>query len=187
MERTNDIVLERLKVGARTALSPQMAHDLEVRMFEDVVSLAASNMILEMRSTVYAHRVDVDDQIVPFSKTVRVGGVVRLVPRVWLPHALTAIASVVGAVVFSSPAFALVAIVSAAIAIANRKPAVVEIEGEDVTVEGEVKVRAKFFNTFPDNTVVYPASLGSPVRIVQLDPPDVYYRHTDDLRGDADR
>lgn len=174
-------------------LSPQMLYDLEARMFEDVVSMAAQNMILEMRSTVYAHRVDVDDQIVPFSKTVQNKPTKFTIParrRLAIPHAAAALVLALAAVWNSSIGLgvaALAFVALAALAWREGAPYSINVDYPPVTVEGEVKVRAKFFNTFPDNKVVYPDTLGSPVRIVQLDPPDVYYRHTDDLRGDADR
>lgn len=186
----NSITLDRLKVYARQALSAQMAHDLEMRAFEEFVT---DRLIYELRSTVYAHCVGVEKTSVPFSKTVtRPPTKITIASkrRYAIPHAAAALVLALAAVWNTSIGLGIAALAFVALtALTWREgaPYDVVIEHPAVTVAGSVEIEDRLYDVFPDNTVVYPDTLGAAVKLVQPQSPEVFYRYTDDLRGDADR
>lgn len=173
MPEHDRIVLERIKYQARQVLGPQVAHDLEIR--RDVLPQMFDQMVFALRTQVYAHKLDHQDVAVPFERTetIKAPTAERRVPSsAW--YALAGL-MLCGAV-FAWPPLGLLAVGVAVLAWLDRPRSVEAIEH---TVHGEVVVHADFFNKFPDNSTVYPDSLGKPVQFIQLQPPEVRYWRDD--------
>jgi hypothetical protein len=163
------LILERIKVAARQVLGPQVAHDLKVQTWMEHMT---DQMVLELRTHVYAHKVDHQEVRVPFqrSETVTVPGSRRLL---WTYPLVALLGVLLGFAYESLPAFILSGAAALAFVIvhaSNPGPYNLTVEAK-----GEVVVERDQWNAFPDNTTVYPDSLGGPVQIAQIQTPAVYY------------
>lgn len=162
------ILLDKLKVAARQQIGPQVLHDMELRTHMDYMT---DRMIVDLRSHVYAHKVDSQEVTVPFSKT----ETISVAPRRYLWTFL--IASLLGlvltAVESSWPAFVMSCATALAFVIvhASNPPKTVTARAE-----GTVTVSRDQWNAFPDNSMVYPKTLGSPVELAIIQPPEIYYQ-----------
>lgn len=159
-----EITLEKMKIATNVRLAPQMMHDAELRAH--VVPDAVGMMLLEIRTFVYAERLECETVRVPFekaatetidqrpdlSKPLIVGGIVGGI----LLAASVAIASAV-----------LTAFVVAALGTAYVVLLLASQRSHRVTVTaraaGDVVVDVERFATFPDNQTIYPDSLGAVV------------------------
>jgi hypothetical protein len=54
----DELILHWRKVAAQTAITPQLAHDLDARMYQDIISWTGDRMFLQMQSRVLAEKVD---------------------------------------------------------------------------------------------------------------------------------
>lgn len=156
------IDLQRLLESTRRRIGPQVARDLEVRSWLDH---ALDEMVLELTAHLYAHRVDVQDVRVPFSKTASVAvSAPRWQVRLFGP--LVALGMALGVVTFSLAVFGFVAVVALVGVVLHAVNPPREVS---VTISGEVVVRREQFNSFPDNERVYPREFGRsvPVAIVK--------------------
>lgn len=156
------ILLDRLKIACQQRLSAQVAHDARPEAYVDHFTDA---IVVGLQSYLYKHTVDRQELRVPFSKTetVEVPG-----PR-WIVAAFALLAFVstaVGALAGSLPVF-LLASMSALIGVVVY--AVNPPRDVTLTAAGEVVVNRELFNAFPDNTMIYPGTLGAPVRMARLE------------------
>lgn len=162
------LILERIKVAARQALSPQVAHDAELRTWMEPMT---DSMVLELRSHVYGHKVDRQEVRVPFHKTETVN---VPPPRhlLWTYGVVVALGVVLALAFESVPALLVTCATALAWVIVHAANAPYSLTA---TAKGEVVVEREQWNTFPDNTMVYPDHLGGPVQIAMMQPPDVRY------------
>lgn len=180
--KTEAVVLEALKVAARSELSPQLAHDLEARMYQDALGFMANRMIFELRTKVYAEKVAVDEQVVPFSKCVPYSQtkIERFTPDRAAPMVGLVIGAFTSAMlgVLEPAAFFVAGFLAIFAVVAYRALAPVEreitVQGV-VDVSGTVTMRADYWQTFPDNTRVFPKDFGNAVRVVMPSEPTIYY------------
>jgi hypothetical protein len=156
----NAVTLERLKVAAQQRLSPQLAHDLKVETWEDLV---LGQMVAQISTHVLAHRLLTDEQSATYSRTVTFE---QPAPRwILIPHALLAVAVLVLGLVLGNLAMAAVAIpivLVGVLADAKNPP-----RTHERTVSGTVTIPIDYYATFPENTMVYPDSLGRPYMLMQ--------------------
>ena len=180
---TNERLLHAMKVAARAQLSPQIAHDLDVRVFEDVFSRMGDRLIFELRSYVYAEKIDVQDQTVPFSRTVRYRKSFPitwqsprwvLIPFLILGIVRTTIGVVQGNLLDFAVGVGLIAAFCVAFYAFRTQHACMNVDDE-VTVSGDVTISATYWNKFPDNQRVYPSEFGKPVRWIEISPPSYQY------------
>lgn len=172
-ERT--ITLERARVAARKVLSEQMAHDLTAHMYEDYIMRATATMIYELRTFVMRRQVHAEKQTVPFKRAVKAQFAVPTPKHVVWPAWVAALAFCsVGIAAGSLIAFcaACTFALCAVVALAQCTPYVIT---QNVEISGEVTVEDKLYDTFPDNTYVYPDYLGRPVPVVVRCEPEISY------------
>lgn len=173
-------VLHRERVAARSEISPQFFHDVEVSLRNDVLGFQAERMILEMHSYVMREKVDVQTSTVSFEKyTTAPGRNVEIGSRRQqlieaLPHATGAV--VCG--VLTATLGQLIFLVAVACFIAagvltwrHNAPHSIYVDGGGVTVRGEVEIDANLWHKFPENKTVYPRDLGHAVKWVELGEP----------------
>jgi hypothetical protein len=163
------------KVAARAEISPQLSHDLNVETFQDVFGYTGERL-LQLSSYVLADKAGHEEQVVPFAKTVSVPAVDFTLSDE-RQRRIETLPFVVGAAVcgvLTATLGQLILLVAVACFIAagvltwrHNAPQALRIERSDVTVSGEVRVEATYWNTFPENKTVYPPDLGNVVRKIE--------------------
>jgi hypothetical protein len=163
-----EVVLEAIKVAARAQLSPQLARDLDVRVFQDAVGFMTDRLTVELRTHVYGNKIGESEHRVPWSKEIEF---LHTETRHFEPNRNFALAAllvgVAGALwlpVFVTLALAVLLALGVWKALAPIDHEVTVDIGH--TVSGEVVVVGKVFDTFPDNARVFPKEFGAAHRIV---------------------
>lgn len=175
-------VLDPIKVYARTQLSPQIAQDLEVRQWREMVF---DRLVLELRTHLYAAPVGEVVERVPFEKREPYVQTVEIDERPDLrTPIIVALATGSAAAVFgpwiSAIAFAVALVVL--IVLAERSTRREIVASGAVDVAGEVELRVNVKDSFPDNTMTFPKELGQPRRVVLPSSPEIIWRDDQPLR-----
>lgn len=169
---SNLLMLERARVAARGKIGGQVLHDMTLSRYESPEDFMLDTLTIELSTHVLRHKVQEQDRTVPFSKTVHVKDDTTLISEasvaVWSLWTAGAILFGIGAFLFTWAILAGFVLTSIAF-IASAAPRKDHVRyDKDVTVSGEVEIKVRDFNTFPENNTVYPGSLGEPVRIREL-------------------
>jgi hypothetical protein len=162
--RFETITLEKVKVAAQAHLHPQMAHDLEVSSEMDYM---LNRLVLQVQTHCMSYRDGEDEQ--------EVWSEVEVMPHKLHTLILSASIVLIGSLLLvvdlpylGALAYAFAVIVSCAY-----------VWSRPFTARKCFKIKATRWQRFPENTVVFPKSLGRPVVQIMLEVPREVKREND--------
>lgn len=179
-------LLEAIKIQAQATLSPQIAHDAKLSVH---MRHMTDHLVLQLQSFLYGMKNEHKTQRVPFEQEVHDEQTIEFVwnpDRLAISSVLLVIVSLIvvsvipfvgddwiaGALPFVGFSLALCAGVEYVATRPRMERRKVEFSE---TVRGVVEIDAESWTMFPENSMVFPDSLGKPQRVIRYSEPRTFY------------
>jgi hypothetical protein len=145
------LVLEKARVGTHLAVSPQVMHDLDVSVSRDLMS---RNLLINLKSYIMRHKVGERELDVKVDQKVRIDKHLPLLATV----AGTLEASTIPIFLWTPSLAIIIALLGFIVLFVG-----LLLYPRKVRVQKYFTIHNDYYNTFPENTYVYPKEVGKVV------------------------